>query len=60
MYINDGLPDLLHYAGYYHIDHIAMPALGCGNGGLEWDTVKEILERHLKDSPITFDVYLPQ
>jgi O-acetyl-ADP-ribose deacetylase (regulator of RNase III) len=59
MYINEGLPDLLKWCDYQGISHVAMPALGCGNGGLDWDTVKEILERHLTPSLIRFEVYLP-
>lgn len=36
---------------------IAFPALGCGNGGLDWQTtVKPLMERYLKNLPI--DVFI--
>jgi len=28
---------------------VAIPALGCGHGGLDWDTVKAMIESHLSD-----------
>lgn len=30
---------------------LAMPALGCGNGGLPWDKVRSLLELHLGSLP---------
>ena len=34
------------------IREISFPRLGCGNGGLEWDDVRPVMERHLKPLPI--------
>ena len=35
------------------VTHISFPKLGCGNGGLDWEsTVKPIMEKHLSDLPI--------
>lgn len=31
---------------------IATPRLGCGNGGLAWDRVERILQKHLADSAV--------
>lgn len=42
------------------ITSIAMPALGCGLGGLEWSKVRPLIETHLADLPIGIEVYEPQ
>jgi O-acetyl-ADP-ribose deacetylase (regulator of RNase III) len=43
------------------IDSLAMPALGCGNGGLNWNDVQALIDKYL-GSIIDLDVYvyLPQ
>lgn len=46
-----GLPD--------HVT-IAMPAIGCGLGGLEWDEVKECIEEQLKHVNQIVYVYEPK
>lgn len=46
-YIQDGLKALIALIHEYSIQSIALPPLGCGNGGLDWDTVKPIIVEHL-------------
>jgi len=46
-FIEDGLDDLAKIIPAYNINSIAIPPLGCGNGGLKWDKVKELMERKL-------------
>ncbi len=46
-YIEDGLDDLARVIHELGIRKIAMPALGCGHGGLEWRTVRECIEERL-------------
>ncbi len=41
------------------IKSIAIPALGCGNGGLEWAAVKPVLENALHDLDADIAVYEP-
>lgn len=41
------------------IDSLAMPALGCGNGGLNWNDVQPLIEKYL-GSIIDLDVYVYQ
>ena len=55
-YINDGLQDLIAVIGKYHIQSLALPPLGCGNGGLDWYDVKPLIERYL--GPVSCDVYV--
>lgn len=47
-YIEEGLKDLVQVIRDYDIKSIAIPPLGCGNGGLNWDKVKPMMERYLK------------
>lgn len=52
IYIEKGLDDLLKIIETHNIKSIAIPPLGAGNGGLEWENVKTIIEKklaHLKD-----------
>lgn len=49
------------------VTDIAFPKLGCGNGGLEWQEVRPLMERYLSELPIpvfihdyTKDIGLPE
>lgn len=46
-YIRDGLQDLVRVIQSENISSIAIPPLGCGNGGLDWVDVKNEIETHL-------------
>lgn len=51
-FIRDGLADLVEQIRKLGIRSIAIPPLGCGNGGLEWSVVRPMIEAafaHLKD-----------
>ncbi|MCV9963936.1 macro domain-containing protein [Pararhizobium sp. BT-229] len=41
------------------IGTIAVPALGCSNGGLPWARVRQVLERQFSDGGTVFRVYPP-
>jgi len=43
-YIESGLNDLVRVIEEYGITSIAIPPLGCGNGGLDWAVVKGMIE----------------
>ncbi len=50
-YIESGLRDLIAQAERLGIKSIALPPLGCGNGGLEWREVKRVILDAFKDHP---------
>jgi O-acetyl-ADP-ribose deacetylase (regulator of RNase III) len=50
-WIEAGLRDLRRLIVEKHIDSIALPPLGCGNGGLQWSVVRPLIERALSDLP---------
>jgi O-acetyl-ADP-ribose deacetylase (regulator of RNase III) len=54
--IEQGLVDLVRVIAEYKIRSIAVPPLGCGNGGLDWSQVRPLVERAL--SPVEADVLL--
>lgn len=60
-YIVDGLDDFIIQLRKHAIQSVALPPLGCGNGGLPWQDVKAVLEQKLADiHDIDFIVYAPQ
>lgn len=50
-YIESGLRDLIAQAERLGIKSIALPPLGCGNGGLEWSGVKRVIFDAFEDHP---------
>jgi O-acetyl-ADP-ribose deacetylase (regulator of RNase III) len=46
-WIDEGLLDLKRFIGEQQVRSIAVPALGAGNGGLEWEQVKPRIEQAL-------------
>jgi len=58
-YIEKGLDNLLNIISQYNIKSIAIPPLGAGNGGLEWEKVKRIIENKLKNVDIDIYIYEP-
>ena len=58
-YITEGLKVLPTVISEHHIKSIAIPPLGCGNGGLDWNIVKEMIEYALKDVECEIYIYEP-
>jgi O-acetyl-ADP-ribose deacetylase (regulator of RNase III)/uncharacterized protein YwgA len=46
-YVEDGLDALVEAIREYRINSIAIPPLGCGNGGLDWADVQPMIETKL-------------
>lgn len=58
-YIESGLAALVASIKEHDIRSIAVPPLGCGNGGLDWDVVKPMIERYLGALQAEVVVYQP-
>ncbi|MGC4076652.1 MAG: macro domain-containing protein [Rubrivivax sp.] len=50
-FIRDGLVDLVSQVRRLGIRSIAVPPLGCGNGGLDWREVRPLIEAAFADVP---------
>lgn len=58
-YIESGLNDLVKVISKYNIKSIAIPPLGAGNGGLDWNKVKTIIDEKLSGLDVEIQVYEP-
>ena len=59
-YVESGLKDLAKVIEERRIKSIAMPPLGCGNGGLDWGDVKVLIEKYLSGlTDVDIIVYEP-
>jgi len=58
-YIESGLVALNSLIKAYPVKSIAIPPLGCGNGGLEWVIVKEMIIKYLGGLDADIEVYEP-
>ncbi|MCR5701087.1 MAG: macro domain-containing protein [Lachnospiraceae bacterium] len=58
-YVIDGLDSFVSLLPDLNIKKVAIPPLGCGNGGLRWNEVKPIIERKLMDCDIEIEVFEP-
>lgn len=62
-YVRKGLSSLrrlLEKEGVQSVESIAIPALGCGLGGLKWELVREIILEELGDSGKTLILFPPR
>jgi len=50
-YVESGLRDLIAQVERLGIESIALPPLGCGNGGLEWSEVKRVIFNAFANHP---------
>ncbi len=58
-FIIEGLDWFVKNYNKYGITSIAFPPLGCGNGGLTWETVGPIMYQKLRCLPIEIEIYAP-
>jgi O-acetyl-ADP-ribose deacetylase (regulator of RNase III) len=59
-WIASGLDDLRTCVTINGIESLALPALGCQNGGLRFDDVQKLIHDKLDDLPIPIILYEPQ
>lgn len=61
IYIENGLRELRTFLSNCKGSVVALPAIGCGHGGLDWDIVWEMIQETLGDlEHITINVFQPQ
>lgn len=58
-YIEDGLQTFVKSYAERGITSVAFPKLGCGNGELDWNDVRPLMEQYLKQLPIDVFIYIP-
>ncbi len=58
-YIEEGLKELVRIIQTKSIQSIAIPPLGAGNGGLDWNRVKMLLEKYLADVNCEIQLFQP-
>jgi O-acetyl-ADP-ribose deacetylase (regulator of RNase III) len=58
-YIEEGLKKLSDLIREKNIKSVAIPSLGTGHGGLDWNKVKSLIEAILKNTNSDIQVYLP-
>lgn len=59
-YIQEGLQDLVRVVQDLKITSIALPPLGCGNGGLDWHVVRPVIIEAFQSSSVEVHLYEPQ
>ena len=57
-YVEAGLKKFVDTYMEKGITSAAFPRLGCGNGGLDWEEVRPLMERYLKQLPIPIYIYV--
>jgi O-acetyl-ADP-ribose deacetylase (regulator of RNase III) len=55
-YIKSGLDKFVRTFEQKQLTEVAFPRLGCGNGGLDWNDVRPIMEKYLSSLPI--EIYI--
>jgi O-acetyl-ADP-ribose deacetylase (regulator of RNase III)/uncharacterized protein YwgA len=57
--IERGLDHLVRHIGEWGVTSVAMPPLGCGNGGLDWKEVGPLIYRKLRGESLDVELYAP-
>ena len=58
-YIERGLVALRDYLIIHHVESLAIPPLGCGNGGLDWLKVKPMIADAMEGIELPIWIYEP-
>lgn len=59
--IKSGLKALIEVVKNENIQSIAVPPLGCGNGGLDWDEVRPLIEQAFRELPdVEVQLFYPE
>jgi len=57
--IEDGLDYFVEHYKEWGVSSVAIPPLGCGNGGLSWDAVGPLIYSKIKDLEIDITLFAP-
>lgn len=57
IYVEQGLIALTKLIAEKNLKEIALPALGCGNGGLDWHIVRAMICEHLEKLDAIIEIY---
>lgn len=58
-YIEVGLQYIVSNIFSWGVTSLAIPPLGCGNGGLNWEDVQPLIEKYLSPLNIPIEIYCP-
>ncbi|WJS92905.1 macro domain-containing protein [Flavobacterium johnsoniae] len=58
-YVEKGMIELVNVIKSRNIKSIAIPPLGAGNGGLDWDKVSRLMKYYLKDVDSEITIFQP-
>lgn len=58
-WIDSSVQRLAEHYRDYGITSVAIPAVGCGEGGLDWLSVQEVLHKYLGPSELIVEIYAP-
>jgi O-acetyl-ADP-ribose deacetylase (regulator of RNase III) len=58
-WVSDGLDRLAANASAWGLRGIAIPPLGCGNGGLDWSDVEPLMTSKLAQLDLPVELYVP-
>jgi O-acetyl-ADP-ribose deacetylase (regulator of RNase III) len=56
-FVESGLLAMVDYLKHTPVKSMAIPPLGCGNGGLDWPVVKGMIEKYLSEIECDIRVY---
>jgi O-acetyl-ADP-ribose deacetylase (regulator of RNase III) len=57
-WIDQGLVYLKNHYREWRLRSVAMPQIGCGLGGLRWEDVSALVEKHFADEELKIEVYV--
>jgi len=58
-YVEKGIKELAKAIIYHKLESVAIPALGCGLGTLDWSKVKQIITSGLENLQVEIKLYAP-
>lgn len=59
-YVRAGLADMSRALAELRVESVALPALGCGLGGLDWEDVEPLIRATAHGSSVRWVVFPPQ